>query len=833
MGKRVKLPKTTLNEVLDGYPRMFYRETDGNHYKFNKILADEIQGLKQQKTILEFASAIKRPIKIWKEQTTPNKYSINYEIKLNNIKRVILYREGNAHEIENPVVIADSGELPFGLNTFVGSYDDEINPNLLDKDIATCTDLSQSVTAFLANRNAVLASCTDWCLDGTRSIECATPGVQSGEGLDSSLKPVTVSPQVMYSGLFNVYAPLNSKLAFFITSLPGWNTVASKTVIITEQPQKVIISGITPVGATSAHLKVLTSSSAQAIPLKLDNLKFCKGTIADSELWIPPGEVIPTIKYFVYVEDYYENRFVKGIPENNEVLNDKYDHDGALDRIGEDLGVYRRTFKTSNLTESDYPNTDPPYCVDLTEDDYRYEQRILNYMADLPNKPLPVMELRNYFGIEPVIEGRWRYIARMNYDGQNKKFMRNDNWNPAVFDVYADINRIPKNISVPTIDVIESVLLKTFPLSKVAHFSFIDTGHNTTDILNVTPVLNSIIQLHPDILSLVDAVNVEATVPLSESLRLNDAFKFCITGLNETLKLTSAVTAYALTYTKYAAQSDFQGGSLMGLVTSSDGISIDQSIYSEGETPRNAWDAGNGAGWLGQGNIYDGGGNYADAYAPSTESSKALHGNAFPFVLPDSAFVVGLECRLSARETTSKNEDAGLFIQCPQGYKGFDMWLDGAATWKEYAVGGSGDLLGYAMLTGSDLKALEMWFVDWAIPGGCHCYVDWFRVTAWWMYSQGTWDSPVLTLADSDSWYKIEGSVNIPSQCGSNAVLIDIIDNDTGTTVLSNQTLTADISSVTAKNIKVRVKLNTVARGYTPKLTNLSVSSKNKTKTLL
>lgn len=820
MGERIKLPKTTLNEVLDGYPRMFYREPDGNHYKFNKILADEIQSLKQQKTILELASAIKRPIKIWKEQTVPNQYTIKYEINLKNIKRVQLYREGNAYESEKPLLLLDSEELPFGVDNYLNKYNDQINPNLLPDNVAWAGEKTGNRTGLYPDYSPNLSFDPTLHMITNRQYE----GLFS-DGLDvpNPLTGYTFSVVLAGSGnIVLIFEEFNS----------ANNEIGSVDEVCDLTDAKTVYSvSIPPNANITKVISCIYQADNNPCDCHITHLKLEQGL--KRTLWTPPGEIVPTTRYFVYVEDYYGNKFVKGIPENSAVLNDKYDHDGALDRIGEDLGVYRRVFKTVGLTESDYPNTDPPYGMDPTEDDYRYEQRIIDYMADLPNKPLPVMELKNYFGIEPVIEGRWRHITRMNYDGQNKKFMRSKNWNPAVFDVYADINRIPKNISVPTIDIINSVLLKTFPLSKVAYFSFIDTGHNTTDILNIAPVLNSIIQLHPDLLSLIDAVNIEATVPLSENLKLINAFKFGITGLNETLNLTSAVNAYALTYTRYAVQSDFQGGSLTGLVTSDDGIIIDQSVYSEAKNPRYAYESGNGAGWTNQQAIYAEDNNYADAYAPSTSSSQALHGKEFPFVLPDSAFILGLECRLSARETTSKNEDAGIFISCPQGYKGFDVWLNGAVHWAEYAVGGSRDLLGYGSLHGSDLKALEMWFVDWAIPGGYHCYVDWFRVTAWWMYSQGTWESPVLTLADPDSWYKIEGSVNVPPQCGSNTALIDIIDNNTGTPVLSNQTLPVDISSVTAKNIKVRVKLNTATRGYTPKLSNLSISSKNKTKTLL
>ncbi len=139
-------------------------------------------------------------------------------------------------------------------------------------------------------------------------------------------------------------------------------------------------------------------------------------------LTLESEDVIPTDKYFIEVEDYNENKLAKGFPHNTSQIGDIYDLDNALDVIGNKLGVERRIYKT-DIPENDYPNTLPPYCIDVLEWDACYEKRLKDYVVEYQTLPLPSVELKKYWGVIPTISGRWRALCYMDESNQDEKFM--------------------------------------------------------------------------------------------------------------------------------------------------------------------------------------------------------------------------------------------------------------------------------------------------------------------------------------------------------------------------------------------------------------------------
>lgn len=115
--------KTVLEELLDEYPGFLDRRPSSNHYKDSMIDSEPLQALKFNMYKSKLARRIKRPLKIWREQTQPHIYDIKYEINLENIKRVKLYTQSN--KTSPTELLQDSGELLEGLNEYNGIYTDE------------------------------------------------------------------------------------------------------------------------------------------------------------------------------------------------------------------------------------------------------------------------------------------------------------------------------------------------------------------------------------------------------------------------------------------------------------------------------------------------------------------------------------------------------------------------------------------------------------------------------------------------------------------------------------------------------------------------------------
>lgn len=126
----------------------------------------------------------------------------------------------------------------------------------------------------------------------------------------------------------------------------------------------------------------------------------------DSEIEIP---IIPEDTFHIIAESYDEIIIKKGFPENDEPLGNIYDHDISLDEIGALHGIPRKTY----IPTEDYANTEPTYNDRLTEDDYHYMNRIINYVLRVHDTPLPVLEIWKQYGIFSNMINREQYLLKM------------------------------------------------------------------------------------------------------------------------------------------------------------------------------------------------------------------------------------------------------------------------------------------------------------------------------------------------------------------------------------------------------------------------------------
>lgn len=132
--------------------------------------------------------------------------------------------------------------------------------------------------------------------------------------------------------------------------------------------------------------------------------------------------IIPSDKFKIIVETFDEYLIKKGFPENDEILGDEYDHDISLDEIGAQNNIPRKTY----IETDDYAHTEPPYNNRLSEDDYHYMNRIINYLLRIHDTPLPVLEVWKLYGIFADLSNRDQYLLHM-YD---EKLHPDYDWTP-------------------------------------------------------------------------------------------------------------------------------------------------------------------------------------------------------------------------------------------------------------------------------------------------------------------------------------------------------------------------------------------------------------------
>lgn len=119
--------------------------------------------------------------------------------------------------------------------------------------------------------------------------------------------------------------------------------------------------------------------------------------------------IIPQSRFSITVETYDGNILQKGFPENDEIMDDIYDHDESLDELGALNNIPRKNY----IPTTDYPTTEPPYNDRLTEDDYHYMNRMIEYNLRLHDTPLPVLEIWKLYGLESVMQNRERLLLKV------------------------------------------------------------------------------------------------------------------------------------------------------------------------------------------------------------------------------------------------------------------------------------------------------------------------------------------------------------------------------------------------------------------------------------
>ena len=162
--------------------------------------------------------------------------------------------------------------------------------------------------------------------------------------------------------------------------------------------------------------------------------------------------IIPKDKFKIIVETYEEYTLTKGFPENDESIGDIFDHDPSLDEFGLLYNTprkhYQKVYQYNNdyyytykgdgeppdditfeqLFNDDnynimnkaqlityYEKTEFPFNNQLTEDDYHYMNRLLQYINYYHKLPLPVIEIWKLYGLDPENTEEVTFINRERY----------------------------------------------------------------------------------------------------------------------------------------------------------------------------------------------------------------------------------------------------------------------------------------------------------------------------------------------------------------------------------------------------------------------------------
>ena len=197
---------------------------------------------------------------------------------------------------------------------------------------------------------------------------------------------------------------------------------------------------------------------------------------------------MPNIPYLMQVETHDEILLEKGFPENNTVRNNAYDHDLSLDEFGKLFDITRRTYTYSN--DTNYELTEPPFNNRKTEDDYNYMNRIITYIKNMQDIPLPVLEIWKLYGIDLdkiTLKNRSDLLCKMYTEAKHHA-----EWEPKAWE-HKDTLYCP----VPIKTLFFVTLDNYTPLQGAKiHFNFVFTdifGENVETKYTITAYLNDTI----------------------------------------------------------------------------------------------------------------------------------------------------------------------------------------------------------------------------------------------------------------------------------------------------------------------------------------------------
>lgn len=587
------------------------------------------------------------------------------------------------------------------------------------------------------------------------------------------------------------------------------------------------------------NIKQVKFCSADGTVLQDSGVLALGTTEYEDEYFATSETIVPTEKYYLEVEDHMENVFYKGFPENDTKLGDKYDHDEALDIIGDLLLIPRRKHRA--VIDEELAETFPTYCNTATECDYIYELRIKRHMEGVDEDPLPELELEKLFEISPEIIGRWHYLCQQNVHLQDKMFMLTDNWHPSVIDVLVNLSNVPTNIDVPSGYLINDILDKTSPLCKKALFQFISSESIDMEALTLAEYisLRNFINWEAEIIA--EYVEATVTVPMSEGIGFVEDLKLSLSNnSNDCFGLVESIVQ-----TIHGLQGDYSSSTQMNTGVFDDTyvegsgdtakIRIDTATKGTGKYPtandQPAEDGCDDFWWTNPERVYANDNNWAHTTPSSSGWMRWLRGYNFNFGIPTNAQITGLFMRCKHSNNGANHWfNYKLWVGAETSkfaYPNTTPWGSGSATTytgtMEWAIGGDGNRLGISAgaLTPANVNAMKAGFASSIYTSGRTVYLDYIYVAVYWRYNSGIFTTPAIAFPDADSWDKIEIDHTIPSGTTITYQVLKASDNSVLKTSTSNE---IDISDL--DNVDIKVKASMTANGATtPYINSIKVYS--------
>ena len=362
------MPRNSVKSLLDMFPWFFDKSSTSNFYKSQDVTNRRFQDLYNDLCKVKESFRLNKRLLIWKEQTEPYIYEVNFVSSFPNLKTVKIYKDDNLVHSED---FGDNGTSAF---SHVYSYDtrNELLFNNPDDEASEVSAVQDEVRELLDQLLFWRINVDDLHFD-VNIRACF-----------SHLKTAT-----LYKNGTAIYT--NS-----------YEDSAEETLV--EYSYR---NTITNMGVDEEDSENYTLDDVFYVEIELF------GTEETLIKYLPqtePSYITPS-RFLLEVETYDEYHLFKGWPENDTIQEDYYDHDESLDSLGNQNRIPRKNYIPID-TLGEYYTSEPPFNDRLTEDDYHYMQRMLEYNIRLHTTPAPVLEIWKLYGIDAVMKNRERYLLK-------------------------------------------------------------------------------------------------------------------------------------------------------------------------------------------------------------------------------------------------------------------------------------------------------------------------------------------------------------------------------------------------------------------------------------
>lgn len=438
----------SLQSLLDKFPYFLNKNEGSNFYKVQWVNNESLKLMYNDLFQVYESFHLNKRLLVWKEQVEKYNYNIHFVANYPHLKRVSITKNDNLIYMEEYSLEEDKSQFEF---TYTCSY---VKENIPEVNVFKCDDCEE---IYFSNDNlTVCTTCSGETLTKTNVYQCNdcdeiyfsdnTPSICTGCNNNHNFTKINAY-KCNHCG--QVYLGENPPETCTICGIIGEIGINNLTAYTGEDlsirdnamdfPETETQSTDEVISLYDINENIITEyPSAGSDEVFIDEASDVEEEVLYNEQLRLPVPVIPSDLFLIKVETYDEYTLLKGYPErditydtfkqdNPQKIRTVYSkdddsesvdefnaffHDYSLDEFGALNDIPRKNY--IDVSNPDlYSLTEPPFNNNLTEDDYHYMKRILEYNLRMWDTPAPVLEIWKLYGLPAVMLNRDRLLIKM------------------------------------------------------------------------------------------------------------------------------------------------------------------------------------------------------------------------------------------------------------------------------------------------------------------------------------------------------------------------------------------------------------------------------------